>query len=153
MPLKEIIGKALGFGVVSISCILGAVLVFYGPHAYNDYFNVPLGIVLALIGLGVGGGGTLVIVGLIAEARLRAREEKLHITPRPGPAGPPPAWGMGDIGRPPSERGAGGGGGSGATGGGSARLMSVAVNNLDGPLIIGALLVWTVAACILWAAR
>ncbi|HEX3604577.1 MAG TPA: hypothetical protein VH134_01550 [Candidatus Dormibacteraeota bacterium] len=146
MPLKEIIGKAIGFGVVSISCILGAVLVFYGPHAYNDYFNVPLGLGLGLIGVGVGAGGVIVIFGIIADARVRQREARLHITPRPGPAGPPPAWGMGDIGRPPSERG-------GGSGGGSTRLMSVAVSNIDGPLIIGALLVWTVAACILWAAR
>src|SRR5438270_518859 len=49
MPVREIIGKGLGFGIVSLSCILGGVLVFYGPHAYNDYFNVPLAIVRRLM--------------------------------------------------------------------------------------------------------
>jgi hypothetical protein len=63
MPVREIIGKALGFGIVSLSCILGGVLVFYGPHAYNDYLNVPLAIVLLLMGVGVGGAGVLITGG------------------------------------------------------------------------------------------
>jgi hypothetical protein len=147
MPVREIIGKSLGFGIVSLSCILGAVLVFYGPHAYNAYFNIPLGIGLALIGLGVGAAGVIIIAGIIADARARQREERLHITPRPGPAGPPPAWGMGDVGRPPAERGGSGGGG------GSPRLMSVAASNLDGPIVIGFLLLWTLVACIIVASR
>jgi hypothetical protein len=148
MPVREIIGKGLGFGIVSLSCILGGVLVFYGPHAYNDYFNPYLAIVLLLMGVGTGGAGVLIIGGIIADARVRQREERLHVTPRPGPAGPPPAWGMGDVGRPPAERGGGAGGG-----GGGPRLMSIAVSNIDGPLVIGFLLIWTVAACIVWAAR
>jgi hypothetical protein len=148
MPLREIIGKALGFGIVSLSCILGGVLVFYGPHAYNDYFNVPLAIVLLLMGVGTGGAGVLIIGGIMADARARRREEQIHVTPRPGPAGPPPAWGMGDIGRPPAERGGGAGGG-----GGSPRLMSVAVSNIDGPLLVGFLLIWTLVACVIGATR
>jgi hypothetical protein len=147
MPVREIIGKSLGFGIVALSCILGAVLVFYGPHAYNAYFNIPLGIGLILIGLGVAAGGVIIIGGIIAEARARQREERLHITPRPGPAGPPPAWGMGDVGRPPAERGGSGGGG------GSPRLMSVAVSNIDGPIVIGFLLLWTLVACIIGATK
>jgi len=144
MPVREIIGKSIGFGIVSLSCILGAVLVFYGPHAYNDYFNVPLGLVLALFGVGTGAAGVLIIGGIIADAKVQRKEDQLQITPRQGPAGPPPPWGMGDVGRPPAERG-------GGAAGGSPRLMSVAVSNIDGPLIIGFLLVWTVVACIIGA--
>jgi hypothetical protein len=150
MPVREIIGKSLGFGIVSLSCILSGVLVFYGPHAYNDYFNIPLAIVLLLIGVGVGGAGVLIIGGIIVEHRSYQREEALHVTPRPGPAGPPPAWGMADVGRPPAERPGGAGGGGG---GGSPRLMSITVSNLDGPLLIGFLLVWTVVACIIGVTR
>jgi len=90
----------------------------------------------------------LIIGGIIADARVRQREQRLHVTPRPGPAGPPPAWGMGDVGRPPSERG----GGTGA-GGGGPRLMSVAVSSIDGPLLVGFLLIWTLVACIIGATR
>lgn len=146
MPVREIIGKALGFGTVSLSCILGAVLVFYGPHSYNDYFNAPLGLGLGLIGVGVGALGVFIIGGIVADARVRRREERLHITPRPGPAGPPPPWGMGDVGRPP-------GGSGGGAGGGSPRLMSVAVSKLDAPVMIGFLLLWTLVACIVGATR
>jgi hypothetical protein len=142
MPVREIIAKSLAFGIVSLGCILGAVLVLYGPHAYNDYFNLPLAILLALLGLGIAAAGVVIIAGIIVDARVRQREERLHITPRPGPLGPPPPWGMGDVGRPPSERGGGGGG---------PRLMSVAVSNLDAPLFIGFLLIWTLAFCI-WLA-
>ena len=149
MPVREIIGKSIAFGIVSLSCILGAVLVFYGPHSYNDYFNAPLGLGLGLIGIGVAAVGVIVIAGIIADARLRQREERLHITPRPGPAGAPPAWGMGDVGRPPTERGGGGGTG----GGGTTRLMSVRVSHIDGPIVIGFLLLWTLVACILGATR
>lgn len=149
MPVREIIGKSLGFGFVALCCILGAVLIFYGPHAYNDYFNVPLGIVMALFGIGTAGAGVVIIGGIVADARAKQREDRLRVTPRPGPAGPPPAWGMGDIGRPPAERG----GGSGGAGGGSPRLMSVAVSSIDGPLLVGFLLIWTAVACIIGATR
>jgi hypothetical protein len=147
MPVREIIGKSLAFGLVSLGCFLGAALVLYGPHAYNDYFNIPLAVLLVLMGLGAAGGGVAVIAGIIIDARIRRREQRLHVTPRPGPLGPPPPWGMGDVGRPPSERGGGGGGG------GSPRLMSVAVSNLDAPLLIGFLLIWTLAFCIWLAPR
>jgi len=146
MPVREIIGKSVAFGIVSLSCILGAVLVFYGPHSYNDYFNAPLGLGLGLIGVGVAAVGVIVIAGIIADARLRQREERLHITPRPGPAVAPPAWGMGDVGRPSAERG-------GKGGGGSERLMSVRVSDIDGPIVIGFLLLWTLVACIVGASR
>jgi len=153
MPVREIIGKGLGFGIVSLSSILGGVLVFYGPHAYNDYFNVPLAIVLLLMGVGSGGAGVLIIGGIIADARVRRREARLQVTPRPGPAGPPPAWGMGDVGRPPAERGGSAGAAGGGGGGGGPRLMSIAVSNIDGPLVVGFLLVWTLVACIIGATR
>jgi hypothetical protein len=145
MPVREIMAKSLGFGVVSLCCIAGAVLVLYGPHAYNDYFNLPLAILLALMGVGIAAAGVVIIAGIVVDARVRQREERLHVTPRPGPLGPPPPWGMGDVGRPPSERGGGRGGGP--------LLMSVTVSNLDAPLLIGFLLIWTVVFCIWLAPR
>lgn len=152
MPRREIIGKSTAFGLIALACIGGGVLAFYGPHAYNDYFNTLLGVILVLIGLGVGGMGTLIILGIVAEARAEERETRLEVTPRPGPLGPPPPWGMGDVGRP----GSGGVrevGGAQPTGGGGPRLMSVKVSSLDAPVVIGLLLVWSVVALILWAPR
>jgi hypothetical protein len=151
MPFRELAGKLVGFGLTAAALIAGGVLVLVGPHAYNDYLNVALGVILILFGLGAGGFGTIVIGGVILDARAREREERLHVTPRTGPAAPPPPWGMGDIGRP------GSGGvanvGDGPRGGGSVRVMSVSVRNLDGPLLIGALITWTVLALILFAPR
>jgi hypothetical protein len=145
MPVREIIAKSLGFGMVALACLGGAALVLYGPHAYNDYFSVPVAVLLALIGVGITVAGVVIIAGIVLDARVRQREQSLHVTPRPGPLGPPPPWGMGDVGRPPSERGGAGGGGP--------RLMSVAVSNVDAPLFIGFLLIWTLAFCIWLAPR
>src|SRR5207302_1406217 len=149
MPVREIIGKGLGFGIVSLSCIAGGILVFYGPHAYNDYFNVPLAIVLILSGLGVGAVGTVIIAGIVYDARVRQREEALHITARPGPLAPPPPWGMADVGRP----GAGGVRevGGRPVGGGGPKVMSVAVSALDAPVLLIVLVIWTIGMCI-WLA-
>jgi hypothetical protein len=152
MPLRELAGKMFGFGITALALIAGGILVLLGPHAYNDYLNVALGVLLILLGLGAGGFGTMVILGVILDARAREREERLHVTPRSGPAAPPPAWGMGDIGRP----GAGGGVahvGEGPRGGGSVRLMSVTARNWDGPLLIGVLIVCTVVALLIAAPR
>jgi hypothetical protein len=152
MPLREIIGKSIGFGLVSLACIAGGFFVFYGSHPYNDYINTYLPFFLWLLGLGIGGLGTLLILGIVADARARRKEEELHITPRPGPLGPPPPWGMGDIGRP--------GGGvvkmgehPRPTGGGVVRVVSSRVSNLDAPLLIGLLLVWTLVMLIWLAPR
>jgi hypothetical protein len=149
MPLREIIGKSIGFGLVSAACVGGGFLVFYGPHAYNDYFNTPLALLLILLGLGVGGLGTFLIVGIIVDARLRQREAELHITPRPGPLAPPPPWGMADVGRP----GAGTVRDSQPRGGGGPRVMSVALSNLDAPILIAVLVIWTIGFCIWLAPR
>jgi hypothetical protein len=151
MPLREIIGKATGFGLVSLACIAGGFFAYYGPHSYNDYVNTYLPWVLWLAGLGIGGLGALLILGIVADARARREEEALHVTPRPGPLGPPPPWGMGDVGRP----------GSGVvkmsdrprTGGGGPRVMSVHLSRLDAPLLLGLLVVWTVAMLIWLAPR
>src|SRR5579864_8827016 len=83
MPLREIIGKSIGFGLVSLACIAGGFFAYYGPHSYNDYINIYLPWVLWLIGLGIGGLGALLIAGIVADARERRREEELHVTPRP----------------------------------------------------------------------
>jgi hypothetical protein len=94
----------------------------------------------------------MVILGVILDVRAREREARLHVTPRSGPAAPPPPWGMGDIGRP----GAGGGVarvGEGPRGGGSVRLMSVSARNWDGAVFIGVLIVWTVVALLIAAPR
>ena len=149
MPVREILGKSIAFGLVAAACIGGGALAYYGPHAYNDYFNTGLALVLVLMGLGAGGLGTLIILGVIAEARKRERESRLHVTPRPGPLGPPPPWGMGDIGRPGVREV----GGTAPRGGGGPRLMSVALSNVDAPIVIGALLVWTVVFLVLLAPR
>ena len=149
MPLREIIGKSIGFGLVSLACIAGGILVFYGPHAYNDYFNLPLGIALVLFGLGIGGLGTFLVGGIIVDARIRRREEEIRVTPRPGPLAPPPPWGMADVGRPgaPPVREVGGGVG----GGGGPRVMSVALSRIDAPIVIAVLIIWTIGFCI-WLA-
>jgi hypothetical protein len=152
MSFREIAGKMFGFGITALALIAGGLLVLLGPHAYNDYLNVALGVMLIALGLGAGGFGTMVIAGVILDARAREREERLQVTPRAGPPAPPPAWGMGDIGRP------GGGGGVAHVGevprgGGSVRLMSVSVRNWDGPLLIGVLIVWTVVALLIAAPR
>ena len=151
MPFRELVGKLVGFGLTALALIAGGLLVLLGPHAYNDYLNVALGVILIALGLGAGGFGTMVIAGVILDDRARQREESLHVTPRSGPPAPPPAWGMGDIGRP------GGGGGTpvgdGPRGGGSVRVMSVVARNWDGPLLIGVLIVWTVVALLIAAPR
>jgi hypothetical protein len=152
MSFREIAGKVFGFGITALSLIAGGLLVLLGPHAYNDYLNVALGVILILLGLGAGGFGTMVIAGVILDARAREREERLQVTPRSGPAAPPPAWGMGGIGRP----GAGGGVAHVSEtprGGGSVRLVSVTVRTWDGPLLIGMLIVWTVVALLIAAPR
>jgi hypothetical protein len=151
MPLREIIGKSIGFGLVSLACIAGGFFAYYGPHSYNDYINTYLPWVLWLIGLGIGGLGVLLIAGIVADARERRREEELHVTPRPGPLGPPPPWGMGDVGRP------GGGvvkmGEQPRTGGGGPRVVSVRLSSIDAPLFLGLLVVWTVGMLIWLAPR
>jgi hypothetical protein len=151
MPIREIASKVIGFGITAVALIAGGLLVLLGPHAYNDYLNVALGVILILMGLGAGGFGTMVILGVILDERARENEERLRVTPRSGPPAPPPPWGMGDIGRP-------GGGtvahvGDGPRGGGTVRVMSVVVRNWDGPLLIGALIVWTVVALLIAAPR
>ena len=100
MPLREIIGKLIGFGLVAAALAGGGILVLYGSHAYNDYLNAVLG--WGLIGLGVitAGYGAFGIAAILYDARVTHKEEEVHITPRGAPPGPPPPWGMGDIGRP-----------------------------------------------------
>lgn len=151
MSIRELAGKVLGFGLTALALIAGGILVLVGPHAYNDYLNVALGVILILLGLGAGGFGTMVIAGVLLDERARRREESLHVTPRSGPPAAPPPWGMGDIGRP------GSGGvakvGDGPRGGGTVRVMSVVASNWDGPLLIAGLIAWTVVALIIAAPR
>jgi hypothetical protein len=152
MPVREIVSKTVGFGITALALIAGGLLVLLGPHAYNDYLNVALGVILIALGLGAGGFGIVVVLGVIFDVRAREREARLHVTPRSGPPAPPPPWGMGDIGRP----GAGGGVarvGDGPRGGGSVRVMSVSVRNWDGALFIGVLIAWTVVALLIAAPR
>jgi hypothetical protein len=151
MSVRELAGKVIGFGITALALIAGGLLVLLGPHAYNDYLNVAVGVLLILLGLGAGGFGTTVILGVMLDERARAREERLHVTPRSGPPAPPPAWGMGDIGRP----GAGGVAhvSEGPRGGGSVRVMSIAARTWDGPVLIAVLIVWTVVALLIAAPR
>jgi hypothetical protein len=148
MSIREMLAKSFGFGLVALGTIGAGILVYYGPHAYNDYFNTVLAGVLVLTGLGVGGFGALVVLLELRERKVAEKEHSLHITPRPGPLGPPPPWGMGDIGR---VGGAVKEVGGGPRGGGGPKLMSVATSNADAPLIIGLLFVATVLALVLKA--
>jgi hypothetical protein len=150
MPIREIAGKTIGFGLVTLALAGGGILVLVGSHAYNDYLNGILGWGLILLALATGGYGTFAIAAILYDARLRKAEEEVHITPRGAPPAPPPPWGMGDVGRP--------GGGSvvhmtadAPRGGGSPRVMSVTVSSIDGAVLIVGLLVVTIVTLIFFA--
>jgi hypothetical protein len=149
MPVREIAGKTIGFGLVALALIAGGILDLVGGHVYNDYLNAALGIILILMGLATGGLGTFLIVGILYEERLRRREEQVHVTPRGSPPAPPPPWGMADVGKPPGVMRVGDA--ATAHGGGSPRVMSVMVSNLDAPMLIVGLLAWTILALVLFA--
>ncbi len=149
MPVREIAGKTLGFGLVALALIAGGILDLVGGHVYNDYLNAALGIILILMGLATGGLGTFLIAGILYEERLRRQEEQVHITPRGAPPAPPPPWGMADVGKPPGVMRVGET--ATAHGGGSPRVMSVVVSNLDAPMLIVGLLAWTILALVLFA--
>lgn len=149
MPVREIAGKTIGFGLVSLALIAGGILDLVGGHVYNDYLNAATGIILILLGLGTGALGTFLIVGILYEERLRQREEQVHVTPRGSPPAPPPPWGMADVGKPPGVMRVGDA--ATAHGGGSPRVMSVMVSNLDAPMLIVGLLAWTILALVLFA--
>jgi hypothetical protein len=151
MPVREIAGKTIGFGLVALALIAGGILDLVGGHVYNDYLNAALGIILILMGLATGGLGTFLIVGILYEERLRQREEQVHVTPRGSPPAPPPPWGMADVGKPPGVMRVGDA--ATAHGGGSPRVMSVMVSNLDAPMLIVGLLAWTILALVLFAPR
>jgi hypothetical protein len=146
VPIREIFGKTLAFGISAALFIVCGVLVLTGAHAANDYLNAVLGWTLLGGGVLTAGFGVLSIAGIIYEQRARRAEQALHITPRSGEPGPPPAWGMGNVGR--IEVGA-----DQAPGKGGTRVMSVAVNNLDAPLIVGFLFAWTLVALLLFAPK
>jgi len=149
MPVREIAGKTIGFGLVALALIVGGILDLLGGHVYNDYLNAALGIILILMGLAAGGLGTFLIVGILYEERLRRREEQVHVTPRGSPPAPPPPWGMADVGKPPGVMRVGDA--ATAHGGGSPRVMSVMVSNLDAPMLIVGLLAWTILTLVLFA--
>ena len=46
MPVREIVGKVVGFGLVALALIAGGILDLLGGHVYNDYLNAALGIIL-----------------------------------------------------------------------------------------------------------
>jgi hypothetical protein len=146
MPVREIAAKTTAFGLVAAGLIVAGVFVIYGPHPANEGIqNIVAGGALILFGLAVGGIGSLSILGIVHDTRVRRREAMLEITPRPGNPAPPPAWGMGDIGRP----------GSGVVtvgdaphGGGVVKAVSFRVSNADAPLLIVYLLVWTLVGLI-----
>jgi hypothetical protein len=149
MPVREIAGKTIGFGLVALALIAGGILDLIGGHVYNDYLNAATGIILILLGLATGGLGTFLIVGILYEERLRQREEQVHVTPRGSPPAPPPPWGMADVGKPPGVMRVGDA--ATAHGGGSPRVMSVMVSSLDAPMLIVGLLAWTILALVLFA--
>src|SRR6202051_4187668 len=101
MPVREIVGKTVGFGLVAAALIVGGILDLLGGHVYNDYLNTALGIILIAMGRATGGLGTFLIAGILYEEKLRRQDEAVHITPRGTPPAPPPPWGMADVGKPP----------------------------------------------------
>src|SRR6202140_5762744 len=101
MPIREIAGKTLGFGLVAAALIVGGVLDLLGGHVYNDYLNTALGIILIAMGLATGGLGTFLIAGILYEDRLRRQDEEGHITPRGPPPAPPPPSGVAPRGQRP----------------------------------------------------
>jgi hypothetical protein len=149
MPIREIIGKIVGFGLVAAALAAGGILVLLGSHAYNDYLNGILGWGLILLALATGGYGAFAIAAILYDARLQKQEEEVHVTPRGQPPAPPPPWGMGEVGRP------GGGSvvhvGDAPRGGGSPRVMSVTVSNIDGAMLIVGLLAWTILSLVFFA--
>ncbi|TMF18116.1 MAG: hypothetical protein E6I33_00420 [Chloroflexi bacterium] len=149
MPVREILGKTIGFGLTAAALAVGGILVLIGSHAYNDYFNIFLGWGLVGLGVATGGYGAFAIGAILYDAKLRRQEEEIHISPRDAPPAPPPPWGMGDIGRP------GGGvvqvGAQAPRGGGAPRLMSVTVSSIDGLLLITGLLAWTILTLVFFA--
>jgi hypothetical protein len=149
MPVREIVGKTVGFGLVSVALIIGGILDLVGGHVYNDYLNAALGIILILMGLGTGALGTFLIVGILYEERLSRQDHQVHITPRGTPLAAPPPWGMADVGKPPGVVRVGEA--ASTNGGGSPRVMSVVVSNLDAPMLIIGLLAWTVLTLVLFA--
>src|SRR3984893_6764704 len=152
MPVREIVGKTVGFGLVAAALIVGGILDLLGGHVYNDYLNTALGIILIAMGLATGGLGTFLIAGILYEDRLRRQDEEVHITPRGTPPAPPPPWGMADVGKPPGVVRVGDAATS-SGGGGSPRVMAVVVSNLDAPMLIVGLLAWTILTLVLFAPR
>jgi hypothetical protein len=150
MPVREIVGKTLGFGLVALALIVGGILDLLGGHVYNDYLNTALGIILIAMGVAAGGLGTFLIVGILYEDKLRRQDEEVHITPRGTPPAPPPPWGMADVGKPPGVVRVGDAATS-SSGGGSPRVMAVVVSNLDAPMLIVGLLAWTILTLVLFA--
>src|ERR1700692_3073558 len=139
MPVREIVGKTVGFGLVAAALIVGGILDLLGGHVYNDYLNTALGIILIAMGVATGGLGTFLIAGILYEEKLRRQGEELHITPRGTPLAPPPPWGMADVGKPPGVVRVGDAATS-PSGGGSPRGRCGAVSNLDAPLLFVGLL-------------
>src|ERR1022692_1882292 len=152
MPIREIVGKTVGFGLVAAALIVGGILDLLGGHVYNDYLNTALGIILILMGLATGGLGTALIAGILYEEKLHRQDEQVHITPRGTPLAPPPPWGMADVGKPPGVMRVGDAATS-SGGGGSPRVMAVVVSNLDAPMLIVGLLAWTILTLVLFAPR
>jgi hypothetical protein len=150
MPIREIVGKTVGFGLVAVALIVGGILDLLGGHVYNDYLNTALGIILIAMGLATGGLGIFLIGGILYEDKLRRQDEAVHITPRGTPLAPPPPWGMADVGKPPGVVRVGDAATS-SGGGGSPRVMAVVVSNLDAPMLIVGLLAWTILTLVLFA--
>lgn len=74
-------------------------------------------------------------------------DHPVTITPRADPPAAPPAWGMGDSGRPGRVVDVHGE----QRGGGAPRLVGVRVSNIDGAALIIGLLVWTAIMLVFFA--
>jgi hypothetical protein len=154
MSLREKIGKLFSILVVAVVSIVAGAIVLAGTHAGNDYLNGALG--WGLIGIGViaAGVGAFLFIWMTLESRAIKAGQRVHLTPRDGEPAPPPAWNMSEVGKP----------GSGVvnvdrmtgvrmSGRGSVRTVGLSANQWDVPLVIGALILWTVVALIVLSGR
>jgi hypothetical protein len=139
--VSKLIGKAIAIAVVAVATAWSGVVVLLGPHAYNDYLNVPLGLGLIAMGVLFAGYGLLVIGGDLADQRNANAKARLHLTPRAGDYTVPPAWGMGQVGRPDTKMMVTEPGGKGGV-----KVMSVKASNVDAVIFVVGLLIWTAAA-------
>ena len=150
MSRRELVGKLIAYIVVVAVSVGSGTVVLSGNHAYNDYLNGFLGLVLILVGVVAAIGGALSLAANYYEQREVARQHEVHLTPRSGPPAAPPAWNMSGVGRPENVVRVDRMEGLAVGSRGGIRVMDLPITHLDLPIVLGALMVWTVAALLIF---